>query len=526
MQGNAEIGALQEKCERLEKSYDAAKTEEQNVDKQLNYYSQSEYKLGLRKWFVLEHKRDDMNSLPHAHIQSKPLMASDNEPGKLLLPYLQRADELQKHEPLVAYYCRLYAMERGLKIPQSERTKTTNSLLISLMNQLEKDKKSLKLGPEDNLYVEGFALNVFSKADKQDRAGRADLNSAKTFYAASIFFEILNQFGVLQPDLEQKQKYAVWKAADIRKALKEGRKPNAGPPAGDDLSVPSSTTSGAYDVGPSESTVSNPRSESGLSPQFYDTVNDQSPTNIQPSSQFHDEVSNQHSTNIQPSLQYHDKVNDQQHSASIPPPHQFHDEVGNHHSTNLPQVPPSYPTAGYPSHDFHPPPPSNRPESFDYPQQYHHQSYPQEPPQQHLPHNYPPHETAPYTYPNFQSYPSFTESSLPAVPSHYPSYYQGSDASSYSPQSAPPTTDYHPPTIQTQSSSNGKKGTVSEPNAPSSAKTFEYDCNYQPSPEKIAEAHKAARFAVGALAFDDVSVAVDFLRKSLELLTNPSAKTS
>lgn len=29
-------------------------------------------------------------------------------------------------------------MERGLRIPQSERTKTTNSLLVSLMNQLEK----------------------------------------------------------------------------------------------------------------------------------------------------------------------------------------------------------------------------------------------------------------------------------------------------------------------------------------------------------------------------------------------------
>lgn len=29
-------------------------------------------------------------------------------------------------------------MERGLKIPQSERTKTTNALLVSLMKQLEK----------------------------------------------------------------------------------------------------------------------------------------------------------------------------------------------------------------------------------------------------------------------------------------------------------------------------------------------------------------------------------------------------
>ncbi|KAL6538453.1 Lipoyl synthase, mitochondrial [Orobanche gracilis] len=173
-------------------------------------------------------------------------MTSENEPAKLLLPYLQRADELQKHEPIVAYYCRLYAMERGMRIPQKERTKTTNALLVSLMSQLEKDKKSLNLGPDDHLHVEGFALSVFTKADKQDRAGRADMNTAKTFYAASIFFEILSQFGEVQPDLEQKQKYAVWKAADIRKALKEGKKPLPGPPGGDkDVSVPSAS-SGEY----------------------------------------------------------------------------------------------------------------------------------------------------------------------------------------------------------------------------------------------------------------------------------------
>jgi hypothetical protein len=92
----------------------------------------------------------------------------------------------------------------------------------------------LTLGPDDNLHVEGFALNVFAKADKQDHAGRADMyhthpkilillhsayyyifsivllihisayfcrNTAKTFYAASIFFEILNQFGELQPEV-------------------------------------------------------------------------------------------------------------------------------------------------------------------------------------------------------------------------------------------------------------------------------------------------------------------------------------
>ncbi|EXB63256.1 hypothetical protein L484_012446 [Morus notabilis] len=439
-------------------------------------------------------------------------MASETEPAKLLLPYLQRADELQKHEPLVAYYCRLYAMERGLRIPQNERTKTTNALLISLMNQLEKDKKSLKLGPEDNLYLEGFALNVFGKADKQDRAGRADLSTAKTFYAASIFFEIINQFGALQPDLEEKQKYAAWKAADIRKALKEGRKPNPGPPSGDDdLSIPSSNPDGAYDTAPSESASVNSRQEPDPS-QFYDSVNDKLSSNIPPPAKFHDKVNDQHSTNIPPSFQYQDN---NQH-----PPHHFHDDVNNQHSINVPTAPQTYPTASCSAHDF-PPPPSHRPEISDYPQPYHHQSYSQEP-QQHLPHNYPP-ESSSYSYPHFQSYPSFSESSVPAVSSHYAPFYQGADASyAPPPQSAPPTSS-HQPTVQFQSSS--RNGSVSEP-APPSTKAYKYDSNYQAPPEKVAEAQKAARFAVGALAFDDVSVAVDYLIKSLELLTNPSAKAS
>jgi hypothetical protein len=33
----------------------------------------------------------------------------------------------------------------------------------------------MTLGPDDNLHVEGFALNVFAKADKQDHAGWADM---------------------------------------------------------------------------------------------------------------------------------------------------------------------------------------------------------------------------------------------------------------------------------------------------------------------------------------------------------------
>lgn len=42
--------------------------------------------------------------------------------------------------------------------------------------------------------------------------------------------------------IEQKMKYSLWKVADIRKALKEGRKPEPGPPGGDpDLPVKADT---------------------------------------------------------------------------------------------------------------------------------------------------------------------------------------------------------------------------------------------------------------------------------------------
>ncbi|XP_004491432.1 protein HOMOLOG OF MAMMALIAN LYST-INTERACTING PROTEIN 5 [Cicer arietinum] len=459
-------------------------------------------------------------------------MANENEPAKLLLPYLQRADELQKHEPLVSYYCRLYAMERGLKIPQSERTKTTNALLVSLMKQLEKDKKSVQLGLEDNLYLEGFALNVFGKADKQDRAGRADLNTAKTFYAATIFFEILNQFGPVQPDLEQKQKYAAWKAADIRKALKEGRKPMAGPPAGDeDLSVPASSPSNRYDIGTTETSASNAESDSDSTHSYHNPVNYQNMPSIHPAPKFHDTTVNDtqsYTPGVYPSQDFHPSPSSQDYhhpppsqDYHHPPPSQDYHPPPPSHDYHPPPPSHDYPPPP-PSHDYHPPPPSQdyhhpppaRSES-SYSELYNHQQYTPDQ-SQNLGPNYPSHETPPsYSLPHFQSYPSFSESSLPSVPVNH-TYYQGSDAS-YSSQSAPLTTNH---SSSVQQSSSSRNGTVLEPKP--TTKTYQYDSSYQPAPEKIAEAHKAARFAVGALAFDDVSIAVDYLKKSLELLTNPS----
>ena len=149
------------------------------------------------------------------------------EQRRALLPFLQRAEEVQKVEPKVAYYCRLYAVEEGLKL--QNRDKAIDELLFSVMEKLEafKSKNELK-AEEDKLHLEGFALKIFDRADRVDRAGRADMSTCKAFYAASVFMEVCTQFGALDEDLLGKQKYAAWKAADIRKAIREGRKPTVG----------------------------------------------------------------------------------------------------------------------------------------------------------------------------------------------------------------------------------------------------------------------------------------------------------
>ena len=87
---------------------------------------------------------------------------------------------------------------------------------------------------------------MFDKADSEDRAGAATKVTAKSFYAAGTFYEILQQFheegaegngDVIGEDAEtatqmeeeeQRRVYCKWKANDILKAIKEGRTPTPG----------------------------------------------------------------------------------------------------------------------------------------------------------------------------------------------------------------------------------------------------------------------------------------------------------
>ncbi|KAI9359469.1 Vta1 like-domain-containing protein [Pilaira anomala] len=163
---------------------------------------------------------------------------------KYITPYVQRGQELMSRDPVVSYYAQYYAAK--LAIAKGPRNKETNEYLTHLLDALENQKKSIGENEAitDDLvgyaHVENFALKVFLNADNEDRSGKASKKTAKTFLAASIFLELLKTFGELDPEVEAKIKYSKWKAADIMKALREGRTPTPGAP-GEDLNenVPS-----------------------------------------------------------------------------------------------------------------------------------------------------------------------------------------------------------------------------------------------------------------------------------------------
>ncbi|XP_015273727.1 PREDICTED: vacuolar protein sorting-associated protein VTA1 homolog isoform X1 [Gekko japonicus] len=146
---------------------------------------------------------------------------------------LRSAQELDKREPVVAYYCRLYAMQTGMKI--DSKTPECRKFLCKLMDQLEAMKK--QLGDNEAItqeivgcaHVENYALKMFLYADNEDRAGRFHKNMIKSFYTASLLIDVLTVFGELTDENVQHRKYARWKAAYIHNCLKNGETPQSGP---------------------------------------------------------------------------------------------------------------------------------------------------------------------------------------------------------------------------------------------------------------------------------------------------------
>ncbi len=157
---------------------------------------------------------------------------------KKITPYVRRAEELDKDKAnaesrLVAFYSRQYAVHVGIDLATSVTGKTCLGELLSAL-ETEKIVMDSFTREEAKFLCRKFADKIFDKADLEDRTGEATKDTAKTFYAAASFLEILNQFYKMDDDSEEiveirkRAVYGKWKATEILKAIKEGRQPTPG----------------------------------------------------------------------------------------------------------------------------------------------------------------------------------------------------------------------------------------------------------------------------------------------------------
>jgi vacuolar protein sorting-associated protein VTA1 len=137
---------------------------------------------------------------------------------KKLLPYLKRADELESREPLASFYCRLYVAEQLMKTRVAGDA-DTDAALIHVLDEAEKLKPSL--GPD--LTVQGpiafqqFCRELFDAALEGESAGIEPTAAAMKYYFASLFLDVLTQFGELTQELEEMRTFARNKVVQLRR---------------------------------------------------------------------------------------------------------------------------------------------------------------------------------------------------------------------------------------------------------------------------------------------------------------------
>lgn len=144
---------------------------------------------------------------------------------KRILPFLDRAQEVETIQPKIAYYCRLYALEKAVGMGQDTLDPKIRDLLLVLANKLAATKPQLGINEAaDQPECEKWASMVFAKADKNDRAGHYAI-ARKSFFYSTQFFEVAARFGPLSGESQRLRKYALWRSKTIDEALKSGTVP-------------------------------------------------------------------------------------------------------------------------------------------------------------------------------------------------------------------------------------------------------------------------------------------------------------
>ncbi|KAK7207014.1 Vta1 like-domain-containing protein [Myxozyma melibiosi] len=151
---------------------------------------------------------------------------------KFIQPFIARARELERADPVISYYCKYYAIEEALASKVHQSDPEAAEYVTNLLDVVETEKNALSDRDTINdemvaqAYVEKFASRVFANADKDLINKTATKSTATNLLAASNFLELLKLFGDPDQTLLDQIKYCKFHAVRIQRALKLGEDPN------------------------------------------------------------------------------------------------------------------------------------------------------------------------------------------------------------------------------------------------------------------------------------------------------------
>lgn len=167
---------------------------------------------------------------------------------KAIQSYMRIASDIERIDPVVAYWMRLYSTETALKLDKdSPESKQFLAALIVWLENFKtnlKDNETVTNETVGQAHYENFVDALFNKADTLDRNGTANKNTVRMFFMAAVMFDAMAVFGPITDEVAKRSKYAKFKAAYIQKCLKNGETPHPGPIESED----SATGGGVGDV--------------------------------------------------------------------------------------------------------------------------------------------------------------------------------------------------------------------------------------------------------------------------------------
>ena len=150
--------------------------------------------------------------------------------------FAQRAGQVEKAKPAVAYWCNYWIVEQILAKQLHKADADCMSYTMTLMDKLEQTKSDFSDNDAiiDDLagqaYIEQFGQETFQRADNAMKANKASRQTADTFQAAATFFDLCQIWGPLDAETASKIKFAKYHALRIAKAIKANVDPNLSNP--------------------------------------------------------------------------------------------------------------------------------------------------------------------------------------------------------------------------------------------------------------------------------------------------------